>query len=87
MLQVTLSQSAARSRTELSDEEEEQVDPSVPGTSTGITHSSKPPPTKKNKSTAAGVADTLRDYLHERDTEAQEVKAEVDIHAFCTEIA
>ena len=77
MLQVT------RSRTEQSEEEDEQE----PSTSTGITHRSKPPPAKKNKSTAAGVADTLRDYLHAQDTEAQEVKAEVDIHAFCTEIA
>ena len=64
------------------EEEQEQVDPSVPGTSTAITHSSKAPPTKKKKSTVTGVADTLREYLQERDHEAQEVRAEVNILSF-----
>ena len=83
MLQVSRSQPP----TEEGDVEAEDTTEPQPSTSSGITRSSRPPPTKKTKPSAAGVADTLRDYLHAQDTEAQEVKAEVDIHAFCTEIA
>ncbi len=77
MLQVlTLSQTSGRSR---SDEEDDptQEEPSVAGSSHS---SSKAPPTKKKKSTA--VADTLRQYLTERDEEAQEVRSEVNILSF-----
>ena len=88
MLQISCRQPELASDVE-DDEDEPQA-----STSTGVTHgskptsSSRPPPAKKAKATsAAGVADTLRDYLHAQDSEAKEVKAEVDIHAFGTEIA
>ena len=100
MLQVTLSQSA-KERMAGSDEEGEEVDPDEPTTSSGVRarssgSSSQAPPPKKHKGpqssssgqySASYVADVMKDYLAGRHTEAEEVKAEVNIHPFCTDIA
>ena len=86
----------ASSQPEVASDVEDDEDEPQPSTSSGITHgsktsSSRPPPAKKARAPpaagSAGLADTLRDFLHKTDSEAKEVRTEVDIHAFGTEIA